>query len=135
MENTEKQPQSIEKGISIETCIEKADKYIEENGACLFVLDLKNSRSRTATLERLDNLLDDLNVMFDEYLPQNQLRTAIDTDRGFMRVLGDGVLAGITDARVIPETAEYIQEHYEDLSFYYNVAVDGYDKEGTRTIR
>lgn len=135
MESPERKLENTEKGISIEACTEKANLYIEQNGECLFVLDLKKSRENNNNSVRLDELLEDLNTMFDEHLPHNQLRTQHAEDRGFMRILGDGILAGISSSQVIPEAAEYIEGHYSDLDFYYNVAVDGYDEDGIRTIK
>lgn len=127
--------EQAEKGISIEECIEKANKYIEKNGTCLFVMDLKNSTSSTNASERLNQLIADLNSMFEENMPENDLRAKSVYHKGFVRVLGDGLLAGINDSRVIEESANYIDEAYSDLSFYYNVAVDGYDEEAIKTIK
>lgn len=138
METPEAKTGKREKGISIEACVEKANAYIREYGICLFVLDVKGSKTISQQMDlwaMLHNLTAELNNMFEAYLPDNSLAASSRIDKGFGQILGDGILAGITSSDVIQATAEYIEQYYSELLFHYNVAVDGYDTDGIRTIR
>jgi len=126
------------KGISLELCIEKAEEYIKQNGMCLFVLDVQGSqklRERINLQVQLESLVGELNALFEDFLPENNLTTVSRTEKGFNQILGDGIVAGISNADVIPATAQYIKDSYPFIPFYYNVAVDGYDDEAMRTIK
>ncbi|HPS40766.1 MAG TPA: hypothetical protein PLQ50_02040 [Candidatus Woesebacteria bacterium] len=119
------------KGLPIEECVAKAQKYIEENGVCLFLFDVKESKKypdRQALQKKLFLLIQDLNQQFAQYFPENSLATCTRKEKGFCNLLGDGSWVGINDALVIPMIANYVKENYPDLSLYYGVAKNGYDQ-------
>jgi len=129
---------SHEKGIPIEACIEKARQLIEQNGICLFIFDVKRSGSfsnRHALQISLESLLQGLNTEFDEFFPEHSIAVSTRTEKGFAHLLGDGSWAGINSSEVIPRIVSYSESHYPEISFHYNVAKDGYDEDGTRTLK
>jgi len=120
-----------DKGMSIEDCVDKAKKYISENGLCLFMFDVQGSKKfedRQELQTQLLNLLKELNSKFEKYFPENNLAVQSRQEKGFFNLLGDGTWAGINDSEVIPMIQEYIQTNYPNISFYYGVARDGYDE-------
>ena len=134
----ERQLPKKEKGISIEQCISKAENYIKENGMCLFLFDVKNSRNypnRQELQEKLNKIIYNLNYEFDQYFPENNLATHIRTEKGFYSLLGDGSWVGINNAEVIPKITEYLKENCSEVSFHYNVAKDGWDDKAMKTIK
>lgn len=127
-----------EKGLSIEACIKKAEKLINKNGMCLFLLDVKGSKNYTPRQElqnRLEIIVQELNKEFDSYLPDNTLATITRKEKGFGSILGDAIWSGINDCNVIPKIANYLTQNYSDISFYLGVAKDGWDSEGLKLIK
>lgn len=138
MPNSEKPTENYEKGMSIEACIKIANKLIEQNGLCLFLMDVKKSKqfsNRQELNTQLESLIQDLNTKFDEYFPENNLATPTRTEKGFPFLFGDGAWTAINDSEVIPKIIDYSSNNYPELNFYYNVAEDGYDENGTRTVK
>ena len=128
-----------EKGISIEQCVLKAEKYIKEKGECLFLFDVKGSKKyptpeRQELQEKLFQIIHELNNNFGQYFPENNLRTLVYKDIG-PQLIGDGSIVGINNADVIPKIIEYLKENCPEVSFHYNVARDGWDDEAMRTIK
>jgi len=128
-----------EKGISVEKCILKAEKYIKEKGNCLFIYDVKNSKKyslsdRQKLQEKLLIINNNLTNNFIQYFPENNLRTLVYKDIG-PQLIGDGSIVGINNADAIPKIIEYLKENCSEASFHYNVAKDGWDNEGMKTIK
>jgi hypothetical protein len=73
-------------------------------------------------------MVDDLNVIFDDFLPENNLTTHGRVEKGFNIILGDGITAAITDSEVIPLADEFLKTYYEHIPLRYSVAVDGYHR-------
>ena len=131
MVSIEKCNPKVEKGISIEKCLAKANKYISENGICLFLFDVQDSakfKDRQALQTQLFDLINELNINFDKYFPENNLATETRLERGFFNLLGDGSWVAINNSEVIPMIVDYIQNSYPHISLYYDVAKDGYDE-------
>jgi|WetSurMetagenome_2_1015567.scaffolds.fasta_scaffold211033_2 hypothetical protein len=130
MTSIEKDESKVEKGISTEECLAKAKKYISENGICLFLFDVQDSakfEDRQALQTQLFDLINELNLNFDKNFPENNLATQSRQEKGFSNLLGDGSWVAINDFKVILMIVEYIQNNYPNISFYYDVAKDGYD--------
>lgn len=128
----------IEKGISVSKCVDKAKKYIEDNGACLFLFDVKDSKNckdRQQLQIKLKSLISDMNIEFDQYFPKNNLATETREEKGFYSLLGDGSWVGINNSEVIPKMVEFMKEKLPDISFHFNVAKDGYDQEALKTVK
>ena len=127
----------VKKGLTIGECTAKAETYISKNGVCLFLFDVKGSKqspNREELQEQLFCLTNELNIEFDRYFPENNLATISRQEKGFYSLLGDGSWVGINNAEVIPMIVNYIQKSYPNISFYYDVAVDGYD-EATKLVK
>jgi len=138
MDNGEKLIENNEKGISIEACIKKANELIEQNGLCLFLMDVKGSKqidNRRELNTQLESLIQELNIEFDRYFPENNLATSTRTEKGFPFLFGDGAWAAINNSEVIPQIIDYSAKNYPEIDFYYNVAEDGYDNNGTKTVK
>lgn len=129
-----------EKGISVEQCVLKARKYINEQGVCLFAYDVKGSKSyskeeRQQLQKKLIETKNELMNKFGEYFPTNTLRCLVEEDTGPTIVGGDGCLIGINNAEVIPKITDYLKENCPEIFFHYNVAKDGWDEDGIRTVK
>jgi len=127
----------MEKGLSIDDCIEKAKEYIDTNGTCLFLFDVKGSKKLDPheMFYTLRTMMADLNDKFAPYLPENDLAVYDRKETGFVFLLGDASWAGINSADVIRPIVEYQQKHYPGLPLYWGVARDGYDREGTKIAK
>ena len=128
-----------EKSISIEQCILKAQKYIDEQGVCLFLYDVKGSKKyspidRQSLQKNLIKIKNELNIKFSEYFPTNTLRCLVEEDTGATIMGGDGCLIGINNAEVIPKIVDYLKENCPEASFHYNVAKDGWD-DAIKTVK
>lgn len=137
-DNERNSDRELEKEISIEKCIEKSQRIIDKNGICLFLMDVAGSKRFTDRQElqnRLLSLTHELNNEFDQYFPENKLATCTRTEKGFSFFIGDGTWAGINNSEVISKIVDYSTNNYPDISFHYNVAVDGWDEEGTRVVK
>jgi len=129
--------------LTIEQCVEKAQKCIEENekGVCLLLYDVVGAKTLPMTTEerlaRLDEMDEDLNKRFSDYFPENNLSLVSRRDKGFKIPiwLGDGNWAGINSAEIIPEMIGYQKEHYPDIPLEWGIAKDGWDEEGLSLIR
>lgn len=132
MNSIEKFVSKEEKGITIEECVDKANKLISENGICLLLFDVQGSKKyidRQELQTKLINLIHELNIVFDEYFPENTLATQSRLEKGFFNLLGDGSWVGINNSEVIPMVANYVHENYSNISLNYDVAKDGYDED------
>lgn len=128
----------IEKGISVSKCVDKAQKYIEDNGVCLFLFDVKGSKKyedRQLLQSKLKDLISDMNIEFDQYFPKNNLATETREEKGFYGLLGDGSWVGINNSEVIPKMVEFMKEKLPGVSFHFNVAKDGHDHEALKTVK
>lgn len=128
------------KGLSVDECLKKADKYIQNNNQCLFLFDVKGSKKyesdqRDELQKRLFILINDLNIKFDEYFPENCLATPTRKEKGFFSLLGDGSWVGINNSEVIPKIIDVLNKDYSDISFNFGVAKDGFDQEGLKIIK
>lgn len=138
MQFIEESSENNEKGISIEACVEKAKPIIERNGSCLLLIDVKNSKQhldRAELQKQLESLIQELNVDFDQYFPENNLATPTRTEKGFPFLFGDGAWTAINDSIVITQIADHLATNYPEIEFHFNVAEDGYDNSGTRTVK
>ena len=124
--------------LTIDQCVARAEAYIQQNGACLMLMDVIGSRQFMDDERRNQDfvaMIHQLNQQFDEYLPENNL-TAIDrTEKGFHIIMGDAVTGGISDSRVIPAVAEFAETNYPHIPLRYGIAKDGYDNEGIALIK
>jgi len=130
----------LEKGISVSKCVDKAQKYIKDNGACLFLFDVKGSKNylhkdRQQLQIKLTNLISSMNVEFDQYFPKNNLAVQTQEEKGFYCFLGDGSWVGINNSEVIPKMVKFMNEKLPDISFHFNVAKDGDDHEALKTVK
>lgn len=128
----------IEKGISVSKCVDKAQKYIKDNGVCLFLFDVKGSKQyedRQLLQSKLKDLISDMNIEFDQYFPKNNLATETREEKGFYGLLGDGSWVGINNSEVIPQIVEFMNEKLPNVSFHFNVAKDGHDQEALKTVK
>jgi len=128
----------IEKGISVSKCVDKANLYIKNNGACLFLFDVKGSKKyedRQQLQIKLKGLISDMNIEFDQYFPKNNLATETREEKGFYGLLGDGSWVGINNSEVIPKMVEFMKEKLPNVSFHFNVAKDGEDHEALKTVK
>lgn len=128
----------IEKGISVSKCVDKAQKYIKDNGVCLFLFDVKGSKNykdRQQLQIKLKDLISDMNIEFDQYFPKNNLAVQTREEKGFYGLLGDGSWVGISNSEVIPKMVEFMKEKLPDVSFHFNVAKDGRDHEALKTVK
>ena len=126
-----------EKGLTLRRCINRARKFIDQNGLCLLVFDVKSSRSYNPEvfINKLEELRDDLNSNFSHYMPENQLRSPhVPKESGFILILGDMGVAGINSVDAVSEIRKYHEENYPDFPVYWSVARDGYDREALDQI-
>lgn len=118
-------------GMTVEQCMQKAEALIEQNGACLLVMDIISSREHYGDQSFYDEFfkfINELNDMFDEYLPENNLTSISRYEKGFRAILGDGVTGAISNSGIIPNILNYAKTNYPDISLRYSVAADGYDE-------
>jgi hypothetical protein len=125
------------KGMSVEECVEKAEKLISKHGICLLLFDVKNSRGfadREKLRINLLNMMKDLNEKFRDYFPENNL-TSPTKRKGFEDLLGDGSWAGIDFPYAIEEIINYQKEAYPKIELYWGIAKDGFDEEGIKIVK
>jgi hypothetical protein len=129
---------NMAKGVSIEECVRKARKYIKEQGICLLLFDVKDSRkykNRESLRKLLCEMTERLNYKFAKYFPENDLRCANKKEKGFEFLFSDSSLAGINSAEIIPEIVNYQKREYSEVTLHWNVAKDGWDDEGIEIIK
>ena len=125
---------------SIDNLVLSAHKYIEENGICLLLFDVINSRKlscedRYDLQKRLKTMISDLNSEFSDYFPIHDIAVFGRYEKGFEYLLGDGSWCGISNSEVIPEIITYQKTKYSDVNLKWGVAKDGYDSENLKIIR
>ena len=101
-------------------------------------MDTKRSRqfsNRQELNKQLKSLIQELNTEFDNYFPENSLATSTRIEKGFPFLFGDGAWAAINNSEVIPKIIDYSSNNYPELDFYYNIAKDGYDDSGIKTVK
>jgi len=127
----EKNPvEKPKKGVTIDECIKKADKYIRAKGLCLFLFDVKDSKKyldRQELQHQLVSLAADLNSEFNEYFPENDLMVINQKEKGFINFLGDASWAAINSSEVITKIANFMSEKMPSIKFHFDVARDGFD--------
>jgi hypothetical protein len=126
------------KGLSLEECIKRADKYIAEQGLCVLAMDVKNSgkylrEDANAYTDKLRGMVRDLNHAFALYLPTNKIVNGAE-EKGFKIVRGDQVIGAIDSVEAIRKIHDYQVEHYPELPLYWGVAKDGWDEKGFRSV-
>ena len=126
------------KGLSIENCVNKAEKLISEYGICLLLFDVKGSsnfKDSNRLIKQLFEMMKDLNTKFSDYLPKNKLATLTREERGFECLLGDGSWAGINSSEAVKKIAKYQEENYPHIPLYWGIAKDGFDDKNLRVVR
>ncbi|PIN99662.1 hypothetical protein COT72_05280 [archaeon CG10_big_fil_rev_8_21_14_0_10_43_11] len=119
-----------EKGMSLEACVERAQEYITEQGACLLIFDVKNSRAHddlNALYKTVDAFRADVNKTFKAYLPKNVLSTLVREETGFEMRWGDASWAAINNPQVILDIIAYQKKEYPLLELHWAIAKDGFD--------
>ncbi len=108
------------KGLTIEECVRRAEKFIGSQSVCLLLYDIKGSR----------NFEVNEFIQKSKYMPKNDLDFRGIFKKGFQIYRGDGAVAGINSAEIIPEIVNYQKKMFPDVQLYWSVAKDGFDKEG-----
>lgn len=124
--------------LSISECVEHAEAYIQANGICLLVMDVVGSKHFAdwqSFKHDFQCMIDDLNFIFADFLPENDLTSHNRLEKGFNIILGDGVTGAITDSEIIPLVAEYVGEYFAHIPLRYGIAKDGYDRRGIALIK
>lgn len=130
--------ENSKKGVSIDECVKKADKYIKSNGSCLFLFDVKNSKkhpNRQQLQEQLIELMATLNSEFEQYLPKNNLMVSVKDEKGFSNLLGDASWAGINNSEAIMKIVDFIYQKMPLVQFYFDVAQHGFDSPNLKVIK
>ena len=128
---------NLEKGVTLEKCIKKADKYIKSKGFCLFIFDIKDSKkylNRQELQNQIFNLTAELNTEFDEYFQKNKYVNGKE-EKGFVTIIGDSSLACINNSEAITKISDYISQKMPSIQFYFDVARDAFDREALKLIR
>lgn len=128
----------MSKGMSIDECVKNAETFIQNNGICLLLFDVKGSSNYdnpTDLINRLYDMMKDLNKKFGKYFPEHKLAVSFRKEKGFKFLLGDASWTGINSADVIPEIISYQKNKYPDIDLYWGVAIDGYDEERTKIAK
>ena len=127
-----------QKGMTLEECTDRANRFIGRNGICLLLLDVQNASQYyyTSTMhqfyENFQQLLAGLNTNFAEYMPPNDLLAYGQEYAGFRTVIGDSAGAGINSSEVIPDIMAYTNDI---LPCYFAVGEDGFDREATKLVK
>jgi len=127
-----------EKGVSVEECVRKADKFIKTNGSCLFLFDIKDSKkhpNRQQLQDDLIGLMTSLNSEFEQFLPENNLMVSVRTEKGFSNLLGDASWACINNSGVILKIVDFIHQKMPSVQFYFDVAQHGFDSQNLKIIK
>ncbi len=125
------------KGMSLEQCINSAREIISQQGKCLLLFDVKDSKSkdRQELGEHLEEMMKDLNQKFQAYFPEHNLAVYSRKEKGFQFLLGDGSWTAINSAEIISLIIKYQREKYPLLILYWGVAKDGYDEPHVRIVK
>lgn len=128
------------KGMSVDECVKKSKSLIQKNGMCLFIFDVKGSRKylpkdRQSLQYQLKDMIEEINTIFDEYFPENNLTTIGREEKGFYSLFGDGSCVGINNSDVIPKLINFINEKLPEVKFNFGVVKDGYDKEFDKLLK
>jgi hypothetical protein len=124
------------RSMRVGNCVAKARKYIDEQGMCLLLFDVKGFKKLPDELkDKLPAMANDLNSRFRDYFPENSLLGIPGRiDKGFKLIGGDGFAAGINNPDIIPEIRKYQKTKYPDIPVYWGVAKDCYDKKGISLV-
>jgi len=125
------------KGMSLEDCVKTADRFISQEGLCLLLFDVVNSRKhsdRRYLNDRLKEMMADFNDTFADYFPLHDIAVRGRYEKGFQHLLGDGSWAGINSLEVIPKIMDYHSKNYE-FALWWNVARNGYDEKNIKIVR
>lgn len=132
--------QKREKRLSPDELVKAAQTILSAEDACLLVCDIVESGKFTgfsSLLEQQQYFVGALTAAVGRYgnsFPENRLRNFHEEDRGFVVVAGDGAIAAINNAAVIPEILRFLGEHYPKLKLRWSVAKDGLDRQGLSII-
>jgi hypothetical protein len=123
------------KGLSLEECARRAEKYIAERGLCLIIMDVKNSGAYSSEewpgfSDRLNAMMQDINHKFAEYLPRHDKYNSVKRIKGFVREFGDRFVGGINASEAVNLIYNYQTTKYPDVPMHWSVARDGWDDEG-----
>lgn len=130
--------ENLQKGVSVEECVKKANKFIKNSGSCLFLFDVKNSKkhpNRQLLQEQLTQLITNLNSEFEQYLPENNLMVSIRSEKGFSYLFGDGSWAGINNSEAIIKIVDFVHQKMPSVEFYFDVAQHGFDSSNLKIIK
>ena len=128
----------MKKGMSLEECIEFANEFIAEQGKCLLLFDVVNSRNlkdRKLLNRKLKMMMGNLNQKFNNYFPEHDLAVYGRLEKGFQFLLGDGSWTAINSTRIISEIIEYQKNTYPNIPLYWGVSKNGYDEENIKIVR
>ena len=120
------------KGLTIDECVRRAKEFIDDQGVCLLIYDIKGSRNfeiNEFVKKRLE-MKERLNNKFSKNMPENDLDFRTIFKKGFQIQRGDAAVAGINSAEIIPEIVNYQKEMFPDVPLYWSVAKNGFDKKG-----
>jgi|TARA_B100002003_G_C14135459_1_gene546051 hypothetical protein len=125
------------KGSTLEQCVEKAEKYISQNGVCVLVYDVKNSSSKDdlqSIYITLDKINEDLNVRFAKFIPNEPFGYDCQ-GHGFQSYMGDSAFSAVNSTSGIKEIIEYTHQSYPDIEFHWEIAKDYWDKKAIRMLK
>jgi len=128
----------MKKGMTLDECLIKAEKFISENEKCLLLFDVVNSKTssnRNQLNKDLQIMMSDLNQKFENYFPEHDLAVYNRTEKGFTYLLGDGSWTGINSVEIIPKIIEYQKINFPFILLYWSVAKNGYDEENLKIVR
>ncbi len=136
-----RKPGEKKKGaLTLDECLEKAARLIEENGICMFIVDIKGStnygtESNVDYFKELFRFTKEVSEKYDSLFPVNHLSIGPSrTEKGFEYGLGDARWAGVDSIETIKLIHEYKEKNFPNLPLYYGVAADGWS-EGIELIK
>lgn len=125
--------------LTVELAFERAGELIEAHGVCLFIMDVVHSSTRDVAdrlkqYALLDGLLQRIEELFGDDLPENQLSRTDRIDKGFIRGMGDAAWGAIIDPEFVLRIVELKDREFPELELHYGVAADAWS-EGIELIR
>jgi hypothetical protein len=122
----------MEKGMSLEECLEKAEKYISEQGMCYLAFDVQESSkmSRDFFYKKISSLKKDINKNFMKYFVGDVFGENSRGIRGYLEISrGDSAGTYISSPKAIKEIIDYTKKNYPDFPLKWAVAKDCRDAE------
>lgn len=121
------------KGLSIEQCVERAERILEVSSLCLFQIDLVDSRMDVMGYEhaRMQGFIGSVNATFAARLPVYSIARYGVAEQGMAGLVrGDEAYVGVDSPNLIVDIVDFKEIEYPELKLHYGVAVDGWDKDG-----